>query len=62
MPGAWARVHDVVVVQFGAGVGGREDEVDDDVGGYVDGDPGYGVLAWERGGDLAEVLGACYDL
>ena len=44
------------------GVGRREDEVDDDVGGYVDGDPGYGVLARECGRDLAEILGACYDL
>ena len=61
-PGAWGRVHDVVVVEGWSGVGGCEGEVDDNVGGYVDGDPGYGVLARERGGDLAEILGACYDL
>ena len=61
-PGACGRVDDVVVVQGWRGVGGCEDEVDDDVGGYVDGDPGYSVLAWERGGDLAEIFGACYDL
>ena len=42
------------------GVG--EDEVDDYAGGDVDGDPGDGVLAREFGGDLAEVLGACYYL
>lgn len=62
VPGACVRVDDVVVVEGWRGVGGCEDEVDDDVGGYVDGDPGYGVLAWESGGDLAEILGACYDL
>lgn len=39
-----------------------EDEVDDDVGGDVDGDPGYSVLAWELGGDFAEIFGARYDL
>lgn len=39
-----------------------EDEVDDDVGGGVDWDPGYCVLARESRGDFAEVFGACYDL
>ena len=62
VPGTCVGVHDVVVVEGWRGVGGCEDEVKDDVGGYVDGDPGYGVLARERGGDLAEIFGACYDL
>ena len=61
-PGTWGWVHDVIVVEGWRGVGRREDEVDDDVGGYVHGDPGYGVLARDRGGNLAEILGACYDL
>ena len=61
-PGTRGRVHDVVVVEGWRGVGGCEDEIDDNVGGYVDRDPGYGVLARERGGDLAEIFGACYDL
>lgn len=39
-----------------------EDEVDDDVGGDVDGDPGYRVLTREFRGDLAEIYGACYGL
>ena len=50
------------MVQGWRRLGGGEDEIEDDVGGCVDGDPGYGVLAWERGGDLAEISGACYDL
>ena len=73
VPGAGVRVHEVVVVEewgfcgWGGGrgmdVGGvGEDEVDDYAGGDVDGDPGDGVLAREFGGDLAEVLGACYYL
>ena len=39
-----------------------ENKVNDDVGCDVDWDPGYCVLTWQLCGDLAKILGACYDL
>ncbi len=40
----------------------REEKVDDNLSGNVDGDPGNGVLAGEARRNFAEVLGACYEL
>ena len=48
--GGWKGV--AVVLEVG------EEELDEDGGGGVDGDPGDVVLAGEGGGDFSQVLGA----
>ena len=65
-PGAGVGVDEVVVVEgrisLRVGVGVSKDEVDDDIGRYIDGDPGDRVLARKLRGDLAEIFGAGYSL
>ena len=62
-PGSDAGVDEMVELCKGCR-GGEvgEEEIEEDLGEDVDGDPVYGVLACEVSGDFAEVFGTCDDL